>query len=213
MISLVNCRVIENYSHEDKFEDFKNDFLMGVPKKVLVEEYGIGEAVWRDWRDRIKEKYIVNRRTTPIHKKTSRRVKNLDRNYLLKKSYKGNYSIIRMLGKHRWSYGCYANKKCAVEIAEKLVESDWDKYLAYNYLQKYGVPNSIKILSTKLLNRENDPTNIDEIYDDFKKDFLDGYSMNHLKNRYGLLQYQYRKLSERVRAEEGLTRKPQGALS
>ena len=210
-MSEVNFRIVENYSHEDKFEDFKHDFLKGVPKKTLMEEYNITQSVWRDWRDRIKEHYIVDRRTTPIRKKAKSKSKNLDRNYLLKQTYKGNYSIIRMVANHRWSYGSYPNKECAIKIAERLVKCDWDRYVAYHYLQKYGVPNSVKILSTKLLNRENAPADIDEIYNDFKRDFLDGHTMNHLKNRYGLLQYQYRKLSERVRAEEGLRRKPQGA--
>lgn len=148
----INCRVIENYSHEDKFDGFKEDFLSGMSKSELRKKWEIPPSVWKDWRNRIEAEFGIIRRKGGRPKRTRRRPNR--EGYLLKRDYKGNITIRRWIGKKYYSYGTYPSTAVAEKVVKELLEHNWDKYLAYELLKEHGVWNSKRCLLPRLLRRD-----------------------------------------------------------
>lgn len=150
----LNFRIIENFSHEDKYPDFVTDFRKGLTKKELVEKYEISDSVWLDWRKRIEDEYNIPVNPPKFSKKSSRKKLYLD-DWFFRKTYKGNISVCRRTDDRKYhSYGSYPDMDTAVMVKDILLEHDWDKYVAYDLLNKYGVPNSKRCLLSRILRRE-----------------------------------------------------------
>ena len=146
-----NFRIIENFSHEDKFEDFKTDYMNGMTKKNLVKKYELTNGVWKDWMERIPDRRPFQNHKT---KKPKRLKKHFGEYHHFERTYKGNHSLYRRVDGHKYSYGSYPDRETAEMVCEKLLECGWDKYVAYDLLQEYAVKNSIRVLSSRLLRRE-----------------------------------------------------------
>ena len=145
-------RVIENYSHEHKFDAFKEDFLKGLNKKELREKYDIPPSVWTEWRKRLETEFNIIRRTGGRQKAPKGRTKPTE--YIFKRTYKGNVTIKRWLNGKYYSYGTYPSSKVAEKVADKLVKSNWDKFVAYEMVDKYGIPHSRKCMLPRILRRD-----------------------------------------------------------
>lgn len=144
--------IVENYSHEHKFDGFKEDFLKGMNKDELRKKWEVPPSVWRDFRNRIEAEFGVKRRKGGRPKRVKRR--NTREGYLLQRDYKGNVTIRRWVDKKYYSYGTYPSSTVAEKVAKELVNNNWDKYLAYELLNKHGVWNSKRCLLPRLLRRD-----------------------------------------------------------
>ena len=146
----VTFHIVENYSHEHKFEDFKTDYMNGMIKNDLLKKYEISQSVWREWIDRMPRKRAYQ---NPRKSRKTKQIKHKEYHHF-RRNYKGHYAVIRRVDGHKYSYGTYPNKETAEMICKRLLECEWDKYIAYDLLQEYGVRNSIRVLSSRLLRRD-----------------------------------------------------------
>jgi len=154
-MSKPNFNIIENYSHEHKFPDFKRDYISGMSKVELCQKYDISPSIWREFKDRLPAR-LHSRNRRPRKSLLSRNRCN-DEGYLFKRNYKGNYTIqrlVRYTDKYL-SYGTYPTLEVAEKVAEELVECNWDRFKAYDLVQEYAVTNSKRCLSSRLLKRED----------------------------------------------------------
>ena len=92
-------------------------------------------------------------------------------------------------------YGRYSTLEEAIKVRDDLIEHDWD--------WEYYLENIKPHCFTKY---EGD--RVEEIMDDFEKDFLDGMSMVDLREKYGLSKHYYFTLSTSIKHKHGLSRKP-----
>jgi hypothetical protein len=147
-------RIVENFDYENRYDDFKEDFLNGMNKSDLRNKYDIPPRIWKEWRDRILSENESNRRVKGTYKRPRKYKENFSDNFF-RTTYKGNVTVVRRMdsGKN-YSYGSFPDMDTAIKVRDLLVDSDWDKYVAYDLLQEYGVANSKKCLSCKLLRRE-----------------------------------------------------------
>ena len=143
-------RIVEGYSHEHKFDDFKLDYMNGMVKSELMKKYEISNGVWKDWMERMPKK-----RSTQCtkHRKEKKQVRHYGEYHHFRTNYKNHVSLVRRVDGHKYSYGTFPNKETAEMVCEKLLACNWDKYVAYDLLQEYGVKNSIRVLSSRLLRR------------------------------------------------------------
>ena len=145
-------RVIENYSHEHKFDGFKEDFLDGMSKEELRKKWEISPSIWKEWRSRIEAEGFTIKRFGGRKKKPKK--KRNREGYLLKRTHKGNVTIRRWVGRKYYSYGTYPSSKVAEKVVAELLKNDWDKYVAYDLLKEHGVWNSKRCLLPRLLRRD-----------------------------------------------------------
>jgi len=148
----VTFHIVENYSHEHKFEDFKTDYMNGMTKADLLEKHEITNGVWKDWIERIPNRRPYQNKRTP--KKQKKLKKHFGEYHHFERNYKGHSTLVRRLDGHKYSYGTYPSREIAEMVCEKLLECGWDKYVAYDLLHEYGVKNSIRVLSSRLLRRD-----------------------------------------------------------
>ena len=146
----VTFRIVENYSHEHKFEDFKTDYMNGMTKDKLLKKYDISNGVWKEWSSRMPTK----RFHTNTKKPRQKQIKHYGDYHHFRKNTYGHIAIVRRMDGHHYSYGTFPNKETAEMVCEKLLECGWDKYVAYDLLLEYAVRNSIRVLSSRLLRRE-----------------------------------------------------------
>lgn len=149
---MVNFNIVENYSHEHKFDAFKSDYIKGLSKIELVKKYDIPKSVWRDWKAKMPPRHYY-KRGRPKRVKV-RRILNLDDNYL-KHTLNGNVTVFRKVTSSKvWSYSTYPSEEIAIMVRDKLKASDWDVDLADELLVKYAIPNSIQCLRNRLHRRK-----------------------------------------------------------
>lgn len=151
----INFHIIEGETdYEFKFSDFQEDFLNGVSKKELVDKYEIPPRIWREWRDKIVAHHNVSRKTSANWKKPRQKRRVITGDNFFRRTYKGNITLLRKMPYGRnLSYGSYPTRIVAEKVRDLLVANDWDKMLAFELLQEYGVPNSKRTLSRRLLKR------------------------------------------------------------
>ena len=150
---MVNFNIVENYSHEHKFPAFKEDYLKGMTKKDICKKHDIPKSVWTDFKSRMPPR-LHSRNSRPKRSPILRN-RRCEEGYLLKNTPKRYVTILRWVqGVDKYlSYGTYPNMETADKVAKLMVECDWDKYKAYDLLQEYAVPNSKRVLSSRLLKR------------------------------------------------------------
>ena len=148
-----NFVVVENYSHEHKFNDFKEDYARGLSKTELIKKYDIPKSVWIEWKERMpKRRFYRNQRP-----KKPKMIRKLRGSFYYVKHPTGNVAVIRKeMDGRDLSYGSYPSMSIAEMVAAELDANDWDIKLAYDLLQEYAVPNSKRTLSGRLLRRIND---------------------------------------------------------
>lgn len=146
-------RIVENFDYEDRYDGFKEDFLNGMTKADLRDKYDIPPRIWREWRDRILKDNETTRRFEGTYNRPRKYKTNFSDNFF-RTTYKGNVTVLRRVEGKNYSYGSYPSMDIAVKVRDMLVDSKWDKHLAYDLLQEYGVANSKRCLSCKLLRRE-----------------------------------------------------------
>ena len=151
-MSQVNFKIVENYSHEHKFEDFKKDYVNGMPMKQLMKKHDITKSVWKEWKQRVP-------RRSQFREDKPRKTKKLKKNFsdhFFRKTYRDNVTVFRRVDGGHYSYGSYPDMETAEMVCDKLVENNWDKQLALELLEEYAVPNSVRTLYSRMLRREFD---------------------------------------------------------
>ena len=148
-MSDVTFTIVENYSHEHKFDDFAVDYDNGMSKTELLKKYDISNGVWVEWRDRLDKRGWMK-----AHFKEEWDTE-FDRTLLLEskliKGYGSNYAVYRKLPNGRKkSYGTYSSKELAQKVRIELVANNWDYELAYSIIEKWATPKSKSRLLRRL---------------------------------------------------------------
>ena len=144
MVECVNFRVIENYNYEDNFESFKKDLLNGVTKRALQKKYNISSKIYNTWRWKVIDNLNFDEKDYTSS----------DDDYFLRKSNRGYISLIRWDGDEKVSYGTFPDEETAEHVASVLMKFGWDELVAFKLLNLYGVENSKKFMSIKILQRK-----------------------------------------------------------
>lgn len=149
--------IIEGYSCEDRFEDFRSDFINGVKKKDLLEKYDISNGVYLQWRDRIFEELpnLPRRRTGGRQPQITPKYRVCDDTMSFsKRTYNGNYTVCRRVNRSVKSYGTYPSKEIAENVRGELALHNWNRYVAYDLINEYAIRTSKRCLLPKILERK-----------------------------------------------------------
>ena len=150
-------RIIEGYDSEDKFDDFRSDFINGVRKKELLKKYDISNGTYLKWRDRIFEELpnLPRRRTGGRQPQIKPRYRVCDdTGSFSKRTYQGNYTVCRRVNKKLVSYGTYPSKDIAEDVRGELALHKWNKYVARDLIKEYAIRTSKRCLLPKILERK-----------------------------------------------------------
>lgn len=146
----MNFKVIENYSYEDKFEDFSQDYNGGMTKKDLVDKYGITPSVWRDWKERLP--------TRPHYKRSGIKLKTPKiqplKDWKIKHTHNGTVGVYRRWKGQLYSYGTYPSQNIAIMVQELLKDANWNVELAIDLVKKYAVQTSKNCLLPHIRQRD-----------------------------------------------------------
>ena len=185
----LNFRIIEisdeERGYEEKFEDFKKDYLNPFTSKVdLLEKYELPVRIYNEFLERI-------RKETGLDKKPTRRPMGSPMTYIYKTKYRwGIRKQDSYTGEMKY-YGYYDDLDTAKMVRDKLYYSDWNDELANELVEKYNVgkycPNQLEI---------------DEKYESFKDLYMNhDLSYLEIRNKLDLNGYMYMKLLKILREE------------
>lgn len=149
--------VESDYNHMDKFDDFEKDFLDNMNVRDLCKKYEIPRRVWLEWKIILKEKHPNLQRWTnkgrPLKKKEYSHVPLGERTIF--RTPNGNYTVFRRVkNKGRMSYGTYRSRKRAEYVLSELRKYKWNKYVAFDLIQRYAIRNSRNYLLANVLERD-----------------------------------------------------------
>lgn len=163
MSEAVEFHIVENYSDEDKFPAFREDFINSkLTVKELRDKYNLSRAVYCNFRDRIfneagDSSFIAFKRRTQTggRPKRERRKFNLSGGFV-KINPMGNCTVFRSKRKDspQRSYGTYPDFKTAEDVMYKLMEHNWDVQLASELIKEYATFTSKRCLGEKILKRD-----------------------------------------------------------
>lgn len=200
MISSVKSRpkfrIIEGGSeskYEKIYQDFKADYLSpNITVNEMLEKYDISISNYNQLRNRVAEETGVNRKISKVKyiRAWTHHSRFID---YMKKSDK--YRVSKVIQGKKTHFGLYDDMKTAVYVRDKLEENNWSQ-------QTY------KAIREEIFGEVDETLKIDEIYDDYKKDFMNGESNKYLQLKYGINKWMCNQLSKRIRSEEGILRKP-----
>ena len=167
----LNFRIIdgETNPHKDIYEDFKKDYLdENITKGEMLKKYGLNSNAYRHLKDRVMEETGVNRKVSRV------RYTNAWANYsryidYMKKSDK--YRVSKMIMGKKHHFGLYKDLETAEYVRDRLEANDWSQ-------------DEYKQIRFELFGEEEEPVNVERIYDDFKEDFVRGESIKYIKGKY-----------------------------
>lgn len=189
-------RIIEGGSelkYNEIYEDFKADYLSpNITVKEMLKKYDISSSTYNQLRKRVAEETGVNQKMSKVKyiRSWTHHSRFID---YMKTSDKFRVSKV-ILGK-KTHFGLYDDIETAVYVRDKLEKNNWSQQ-TYKEIRKeiFGEVDKIE--------------NVDEFYDDYKKDFMNGESNKYLRAKYGVSKWVCNQLSRRIRSEEGILRKP-----
>ncbi len=180
----------------DIYEDFKKDYLdENTTVKEIRNKYDLSNPRYNRIRKLVAEETGVNRKVSKnvvgtrwIH----------DRKFIDLQRNTGKYRVSKVRNGSYMHCGVYDDLDTAIYVRNKMIEHNWD---AEYY----------KELKYELFGKKDKDTQeeVKKVYDDYKKDFLNGESTKYMKKKYGLTNHMSKLLSRMVRSETGLQRKPQ----
>lgn len=185
----LNFRIVEvsdeERGYEDKFEEFKKDYLNPFTSKVdLLEKYELPVRIYNDFIERIREK-------TGLDKKPIRRPMTSSMTYIYKLANRWGIRKQSSETKDMEYYGYYDDLDVAKMVRDKLYWSDWDEELAKQLMDEYSVgrycPNQWEV---------------DEKYECFKDMYMNqDLSYLEIREKLDLSGYMYSKLLKILREE------------
>ena len=197
MIFRPKFRIVEGCStteYDDIYEDFKADYLsVNITVNEMLEKYGISNNTYKHLRNRVAEETGVNRKMSKVRFLNEWDFFSRYIDYM-KKSDK--YRVSKDVRGKQTHFGLYDDMDTAVYVRDKLEENDWSQ-------------ETYKELKDELFGKVDERDKFDRIYEDFKKDYVNGESRRYLLLKYHLGAKLYNALSKKVRSETGLVRKPQ----
>lgn len=181
--------------YSDIYEDFKKDYLsVDTTVEEILNKYNITNNKYQQLKKQVAEETGVNRkpsmygRSSPwIHEKK----------YIDRMKSNGKYRVSKWINGSNRHFGVYDDLETATMIRDKLWVRGWTQKAYREIKIEYFGEDPEEQL------------NIEEIYDDFKKDFMKGHSVDYLMEKWNLSTHFYRVLSKMIRSEENLVRKPQ----
>lgn len=190
-------RVVEGLPHIENseiYEDFKADYLsVNITKKEMLEKYDISNNQYDQLRKKVAEETGVNRKAskTQLTKVWTHHTRFIDYMKAIDK-----FRVSKFINGSHNHYGVYDDLDTAIYVRDRLEANNWS-YQTY------------KDLRFELFGEEDNKTKIERIYNDFKKDWLNGESMKFLTRKYKIGNNTYKVLSKMIRSETGIERKPQ----
>ena len=189
-------RIIEGGSeskYKEIYEDFKADYLSpNITVGKMLEKYDISTSTYNQLRKRVAEETGVNRKMSKVKyvRAWTHHSRFID---YMKTSDK--YRVSKVIQGTKTHFGLYDDMETAVYVRDKLEENNWS-------------PQTYKKIREELFGEVDESLKIEEIYDDYKKDFMNGESNKFLRRKYGISKWMCNQLSKRIRSEEGILRKP-----
>lgn len=176
------------------YEDFKLDYISpNITVREMMKKYNLSKNQYDHLKNRVAEETGINRKVSK--QKFVRTFTHYSRYIDFQKST-GKYRVAKVIMGKKTHFGVYDDLETAVYVRDTLEANNWSN-------QTY------KDLRYELFGEEEERVKIERIYDDFKKDFIKGQSLKYLLKKYHIGNSTYKSLSQMVRAETGLTRKPQ----
>ena len=192
-----NFKIVEGGSLVERneiYEDFKLDYMSpNITVAQMLKKYDLSKNQYYHLKNRVAEETGINHKISK--QKFVRKFTHYTRNIDYQKST-GKYRVSKVTMGKKKHFGVYDDLDTAVYVRDKLEANHW-------------TDQAYKELRFELFGEEDQYEKIDRIYDDFKKDFVKGESTKFLTRKYHIGQTLYKTLSQMVRSETGLTRKPQ----
>ena len=185
-MSKLNFRIVEvsdkERGYDEKFEEFKKDYLNPFTSKVdLLEKYELPVRIYNEFIERIREE-------TGLDKKPIRRPMNSPMTYIYRTKFYWGIRKQSSTTKQMDYYGYYDDLDTAKMVRDKLYYSDWDKELANELIEEYGV---------KKHNEE-----VEEKYESFKDLYMNhDLSYLEIRDKLDISGYMYSKLLKILREE------------
>lgn len=188
-------RIVEDTSEfRDIYEYVKQDYLdPKVRVSDILKKYNISNKNYQRIRKEIIEETGVTRK--PMDYDFDEHWRHETRFISQVKTTK-KFKVVKVMNGKYHHFGVYDDLKTALEVRDILEEANWDKEV-YKKLRMEMFGKEIK-----------EKTEIEKIYDEFKKDFLEGFTTKELIRKYGITKTHYNALSKAIRTEMGLHRKP-----
>ena len=197
MKSKPNFVIVEGGSLTERseiYEDFKLDYISpNITVKEMMEKYNLSKNQYEHLRNKVAEETGINRKISK--QKFFIKFTHYSRFIDYQKST-GKYRVTKVIMGKKTHFGVYDDLDTAVYVRDTLEANNWSN-------------ETYKDLRFELFGEEEERTKIERIYEDFKKDFVRGESLKFLLKKYNIGNSTYKSLSSMVRAETGLSRKPQ----
>lgn len=189
-MSRPNFRIIEKPPSDIDMEEFTRDYLNpNMEVKDICMKYDIS----RNRYNKIRKEVV--KETGVTHKPTAVGGRDIRFN-----QFKNIYKI-ELSGKYRISsykkgetnfFGNYDTLEIAIEVRDLLIEHDWDRDY-YN----------------KVIRPKYNPSLDFSTPEGFEEDFMSGeMTIDELRKKYNLTQYQYRMISTPIKIKYGISHKP-----
>lgn len=192
-----NFRIVEGGSlieRSEIYEDFKADYISpNITVDEIKKKYGLTKNQYEHLRRRVAEETGINRKIskTKFFKKFTHYSRFIDY-----QASSGKYRVCKMIMGKKTHFRVYDDLDTAVYVRDTLEKNKWDSEV---YRQ----------LRYELFGEEEKRTKIERIYDDFKKDWMNGESVKFLLKKYHIGISTYKVMSKMVRIDTGIDRKPQ----
>lgn len=188
-----NFRIVEGSEDSIDFEELKKDYLNpNICVDDILAKHGITRKKYLRLRRKLVEDTGVPVKPFKVHGKPQIRgiMEHITQDPLSQK-----YRVAKYFNGILRHYGRYKTLEEAVYVRDLMEENNWDVDFYENSIK----PHYFK-------NRQDEEK--DEVYMEFKSDYLNGVPMNVLLKKYGLSKYRYHQLSTSLKHEYGLSRKP-----
>ena len=192
--SIVEGGSFSKEKQEKIYEDFMEDYLSSdIKKSEMLEKYELSENQYIHLKNRVAEETGVNRKASKTTGICAWQHKSRYIDYMTKAN---KFRVSKVIIGKKHHFGMYDDFKTAEYVRDTLEENNWSQ-------------ETYEKLRYEIFGEEDNPLDLKDIYDDFKRDFLNGESIRWLVKKYGISNNTYNTLSKMVRSETGLLRKPQ----
>lgn len=191
----INFRIVEGEQEDGiDFNQLKKDYL--------DEDISVGEMVRKHGLSRKRYyKYYHKRlvKETGYDIKPNKMCKNSQINkvlkYITQDPLTGTYRVAKYVDGKLLHFGGYKTLEEAVRVRDVMADHNWDK----EFYEKHIKPHYFTSY-----NLEDE----DEVFAQYKEDYLNGMTIKELMEKYGISKYRYCMLSASINHEYGLSRKP-----
>ena len=192
---MVNYNIVENNDSYLNmiYESFKEDFINpNITVKELKDRYDLSTRKYNQLREKVLNE--TNLENKPYINKGPANMITEDR-YIFFNNH-GRCSICKTVNGVKKSFGTYKDYETAQEVRDILIQDNWDDDIALELKKEYGAGRYSPSIEQAY-----------EVYDEFEELFLEGIHSKIIQEKLQINQYQYNKLSEKVRSEYGLISK------